>query len=143
MTALKITDTLSIPDKEMQFSYCCSGGPGGQNVNKVETGVHLRFNFRHSESLPPHCRARLEALADSRVGKDGTITIKAQRYRTREQNRDDALNRLAHMLRKAAAKPKVRHATRPTAGSRKLRLEEKKKRGQAKILRKKPTLTES
>lgn len=138
MTALKVTDSISIPDRELSFHYICSSGPGGQNVNKVATGVHLRFDFRHSAALPPHCRAALKTLGDSRIGKDGVITIKATRHRTQEMNRNDALNRLAHLLRKAAAKPKVRRPTRPTTTSRALRLDVKKKRGQIKKLRKSP-----
>ena len=132
MTALKVTDSISIPDRELSFHYICSSGPGGQNVNKVATGAHLRFDFRHSPTLPLRYKEGLEAWSDSRIGKDGVITIKANRYRTQEMNRNDALNRLAHLLRKAAAKPKARRPTRPTAASRKLRLDVKKKRGQAK-----------
>ena len=142
MAALKITDTISIPGKELNFHFFCSSGPGGQNVNKVATGVHLRFNFRHSETLPAHCRARLETMADSRVGKDGTITIKAQRYRSREQNRDDALLRLALLIRSAAKQLKKRRPSQPTAASQRLRVEVKKKRGQAKKMRRKPAVTD-
>jgi ribosome-associated protein len=138
MTALKITNSLSIPEKELSFHNIRSSGPGGQNVNKVATGVHLQFDFRRSPTLPRHCKESLEGFPDSRIGKNGVITIKAYRHRTRELNRNDALNRLAQLIRLAAVPRKTRRPTRPTAASRKLRLDMKKKRGETKKLRKRP-----
>jgi ribosome-associated protein len=136
MTALKITNSLSIPENELSFQYIRSSGPGGQNVNKVATGAHLRFDFRHSPTLPMRYKECLEALSDSRIGKDGVITIKANRHRTREMNRKDALDRLAHLIRTAALPKKPRRPTRPTMASRESRLDVKRKRGMTKKLRK-------
>ena len=138
MTALRISDSISIPEKELSFHYIRSGGPGGQNVNKVATGVHLQFDFRHSPTLPPNYREGLERMPDTRIGKDGVINIKANRHRTREMNRNDALNRLVQLIRTAAVPRKTRRPTRPTKASQELRLDVKKKRGQIKKLRKGP-----
>jgi ribosome-associated protein len=139
MTALKVTESISIPDRELILHYIRSGGPGGQNVNKVATGAHLRFDFRNSPTLPLRYKECLEALSDSRIGKNGVITIKANRHRTQEMNRNDALSRLAQLIRKAVIPRKSRRPTRPTTASRELRLDVKKKRGQAKKMRKGPT----
>jgi len=138
MTTLKVTESISTPGRELDFQYIRSGGPGGQNVNKVATGVHLRFDFRGSTALPARCKESLENLSDSRIGKDGVITIKAQRHRTQEMNRTDALNRLAHLIRQAMVPRKTRRPTRPSATSREQRLETKRKRGQIKKQRKNP-----
>jgi ribosome-associated protein len=143
MPVLKINDHISIPARELRFNYFSSSGPGGQNVNKVATGVHLRFAFLHSDSLSESCKARLGNLADSRIGKDGVITIKAQRHRTREMNRTDAVNRLANLIRAAAAPRKKRRPTRPTAASRNQRLESKRKRGHIKQKRQRPAADEN
>lgn len=139
MTALKIIEAVSIPERELWFHYVCSSGPGGQNVNKVATGVCLRFDFHRSTALPEYCRQRLKHLSDARISKDGVITIKADRHRTREMNRSDALNRLTHLIRSALARRKIRRPTRPTKASREQRLDVKKKRGQTKKKRKNPT----
>ncbi len=142
MTALEVTNSIAIPDRELIFHYIRSGGPGGQNVNKVATGAHLRFDYRNSPTLPLRYKECLEELSDSRIGKDGVITIKANRHRTQEMNRNDALNRLEQLIRKAVMPRKSRRPTRPTTASRESRLDVKKKRGQAKKLRKKPIFTD-
>lgn len=139
---LKISESLLIPKNELKFHYVCSGGPGGQNVNKVATGVHLQFDFRKSTALPQSYKNGLEALSDARISKDGVITIKANRFRTQEMNRNDAMNRLAHLLRSAVISRKSRRPTRPTNASRKRKLEMKKRRGLIKNQRKKPTVSD-
>ncbi|MBN1142182.1 MAG: aminoacyl-tRNA hydrolase [Deltaproteobacteria bacterium] len=129
---LKLSARLAIPDHELRLSYVRSGGPGGQNVNKVASAVLLQFNFRASPSLPEECKSLLENYPDSRIGKDGVITIRASRYRSQELNRQDALNRLATLIG-AALKPKTpRRPTKPTRTSLQKRLEAKKRRGQIK-----------
>ena len=111
-------------------------GAGGQNVNKVASAIHLRFNIFNS-SLPEHYRHRLLKLNDKRINKDGTIIIKAQRYRDQERNRQDALERLQLLIRRVIAKPKKRIPTKPTKASNRRRLESKTKHGRQKVLRRK------
>jgi ribosome-associated protein len=116
-----------------------ASGPGGQNVNKVETAVRLRFNAALSPSLPEPVRARLLRLAGARLTRDGVVIIEAQRYRTQERNRADALERLVDLIREAAAPPPPpRIKTKPTYGSKLRRLEGKKQRGDIKAMRGKP-----
>jgi ribosome-associated protein len=110
-------------------------GPGGQNVNKVSTAVQLKFDVRHSQSLPDDVRERLIALAGNRISADGVITIAAQRFRLQSRNRADALQRLIALIREATHKPTPRKATRPTRASRQRRLDSKKQRGQVKRAR--------
>jgi len=132
---LRINDHIAIDDSEIQESFIRSSGPGGQNVNKLATAVQLRFDVRHSPSLPYEVRARLERLAGRRLTRDGVLVITAQRHRTQERNRDDALARLIELIRAAAVRPIPRRPTRPTLGSKVRRLEVKKRRGGIKALR--------
>jgi ribosome-associated protein len=132
---LRITDQIAIDEREIEEQFVRSSGPGGQNVNKLETAVQLRFDVRHSPSLPEGVRLRLERLAGRRLTKDGVLVIIAQRHRTQERNRADAMDRLVELVREAAVTPKRRRPTRPTAGSQKRRLETKKRRGTIKGLR--------
>jgi len=126
---LKITDTIQIDEREIQFDYIRASGPGGQNVNKVATAVQLRFDIPTSSSLASDLKGRLLRLAGSRVNTDGVLLIEAKRFRTQEQNREDAIQRLSELVRRACEKPKVRHKTNPTRASKEERLKEKKQRG--------------
>ena len=132
---MEITPTLTIPDSELTFSFVRSSGPGGQNVNKVATATQLHFDVRNSPSLAAEVKERLVKLAGSRMTQDGVLVIEAKRYRTQEQNRVDALLRLAVLIEKATHRPRVRHATRPSLAARVKRVESKKKRGAVKKLR--------
>jgi ribosome-associated protein len=132
---IRITDTIAIDEGELEERFIRASGPGGQNVNKLATAVQLRFDVRSSPSLPDAVRARLERLAGSRLTKDGVLVITAQRHRTQERNRDDALGRLVELIRRAAVAPRPRRSTRPTAASRARRLEGKKRRSGIKSLR--------
>ena len=139
---IEFTDDINIPEKEITEDFIRSSGPGGQNVNKVSTAVQLRFDVRNSPSLPEGVRRRLIRLAGSRMTKDGILVIKAERHRTREQNRKDAINRLADLIVAAAKVPKYRVKTKPTPASRKRRLEIKQKRGQLKRQRGRVSLSD-
>jgi len=133
---IKITPDILLDEKEIKEEFIRSSGPGGQNVNKVSTAVQLRFDVRNSPSLPESIRRRLFRLGGSRITKDGVLVIKAERHRTREQNRRDAINRLADLITKASRVPKYRVKTKPTYASRQRRLNTKQKRGQIKKQRK-------
>ena len=130
---IPVTPRIALDEEELTEDFIRSSGPGGQNVNKVETAVQLRFDARHSPNLPDAVRARLETLAGHRLTKDGVIVITAQRHRTRERNREDALERLLALIREAAMPPPPpRRPTRPTLGSKKRRLEGKARRADVK-----------
>lgn len=133
---IKITDSISISEDELTERFTRSGGPGGQNVNKVSTAVTLRFDALNSPNLPEPVRARLLVYAGQKATNDGVIIIDAQRFRTRELNRKDAFDRLAELIRKAARPPKPRKKTRPTLASRERKLNEKKARAKTKVSRK-------
>lgn len=135
---MKINDTLSIGEDELEESFIRASGPGGQNVNKVSSAVQLRFNARRSPSLPERVRRRLETLAGARLTKEGVVVITAERHRTQEANRRDARDRLAALIADAARPPKFRVPTRPGKAARKRRTDNKKKRGALKRQRSGP-----
>ncbi len=129
---LVITADVSIPDEEFEWKFIRSSGPGGQNVNKVASAVQLRFLLHRNVSLPTSARNRLRRLAGQRLIDDGSILISARSERSQEQNRRDALERLAELIRAALIEPKIRKKTRPTLGSKERRIESKKRRGTTK-----------
>jgi len=130
-----ITHNLSIHEDELDWAFIRSPGPGGQNVNKVASAVQLRFNIETS-SLPDDVKKRLLRQLSSRLTQKGEVIIHAHHYRSQQRNRDDAMERLIELIRKAASPPKVRKATRPTLASRQKRLESKNHRSKIKSLRK-------
>ena len=132
---IRITDRISIEERELEERFVRASGPGGQNVNKLSSAVQLRFDVRRSPSLSPDVRARLEQLAGRRLTRDGVIVIMAQRHRTQERNRQDALDRLVELIRNASVAPTPRRPTRPTRGSKERRLATKKNRSGIKSLR--------
>ena len=134
---IRITPDIAIHEKELTFEFIRASGPGGQNVNKVSTAVLLRFDVRASGGIPPEVKPRLKPLAGKRMTGDGTLVIKAHRFRKQEQNRQDAVERLVRLLQAAAVKPKRRIKTRPTKAAKERKLGAKKHRGRLKKLRKK------
>lgn len=132
---IPITRDIAIDESELQEEFIRASGPGGQNVNKVATAVQLRFDVRHSHSLPAHVRERLIRLAGRRVTADGVLIIQAQRFRTQDQNREDARERLLAMIRQAAIRPKPRRKTKPSRAAKERRIESKKMKSRIKLLR--------
>ena len=139
---IQITTDIAIDEREIEESFVRASGPGGQNVNKLSTAVQLRFDVRRSPSLPEDVRARVERLAGRRLTQEGVLIITAQRHRTQERNRKDALERLVELLRRAAERPTPRRLTKPTAGARRRRLEAKSRRAGIKKLRTTPPAVE-
>lgn len=133
---LEISNNVFIPDNEIDISAIRAQGAGGQNVNKVSSAIHLRFDINAS-SLPEFYKQRLLNLRDKRISKDGVIIIKAQKYRTQEKNREDAFERLREMIKQVSVVQKIRHPTKPTKGSQQRRMDSKAKRSKTKSLRSK------
>ena len=131
---LYISSHITIPDAEIDIHAMRAQGAGGQNVNKVSSAIHLQFDVAAS-SLPPFYKEELLKLKDHRISEEGVVTIKAQQYRSQEQNREDALARLSKLIQSVAIPRKKRRATKPTKGSKERRLESKTKRGKLKTLR--------
>jgi ribosome-associated protein len=138
MNALQITSRISIPLSEIEMTAIRSQGAGGQNINKVATGIHLRFAIRGS-SLPENLQQRLLELPDHRISNDGVIIIKSQQTRSQEQNRQNALLLLQQLIKSALITPKIRKATKPSRSAKEKRLQQKNRRGQTKAMRKKIT----
>jgi len=135
---LEITPSFSIDERELQFEYIRASGPGGQNVNKVATAVQLRFDILDSPSLASDLKRRLIHLSGHRVNSDGILILEAKRFRTQEQNRQDATQRFVELVRKALIPPKPRRKTKPSAASKEKRLKAKKVKGATKRLRSTP-----
>jgi ribosome-associated protein len=135
---LQISNTVSIPEREIEISAVRSQGAGGQNVNKVATAIHLRFDIGAS-SLPDRYKERLLKLNDHRITSEGVVVIKAQEHRSQEQNREEALQRLQNLIKSAVVVPKPRKPSKPTRSSQKKRLDSKSKRSQIKTMRGKVT----
>jgi ribosome-associated protein len=134
---LYISESLAIPDDEIDMSAIRAQGAGGQNVNKVSSAIHLRFDI-HASSLPEWCKEKLLAMNDQRISQDGVVIIKAQNFRTQEKNRADALARLTELIKVATKPKKIRRPTKPTRAARQRRVDNKTHRGKIKSLRNKP-----
>ena len=129
---IRVSDAIELSEREVEIAYASASGPGGQNVNRVATAAHLRFDAAGSPSLPDDVKRRLRSVAGKRLTSDGVLIIKAQRFRTRERNREDALDRLVRLIARAEHGPRSRRPTEPTPGSVERRLEEKRRRGRTK-----------
>jgi ribosome-associated protein len=129
---LEVTPSIKIGESELHFDFVRASGPGGQNVNKVASAVQLHFDVRNSPSLEPEVKERLIKLAGSRMTSDGVLVIEAKRYRSQDQNREDAVKRLVALIQKALQEPAARKPSRPGRGARQKRLNEKKRRGELK-----------
>jgi ribosome-associated protein len=132
---IKVTPLLEIDEHEIDYDFTHASGPGGQNVNKVSSAVQLRFNVRETLSIPADAKERLIKLAGKHMTTDGTLIIEAKRYRSQERNRQAALERLIRLIQQAIEPPKPRHKTKPTRASVERRLEDKRKRGEVKRMR--------
>ncbi len=131
---LIISSSVSIPENELEISAIRSQGSGGQNVNKVSSAIHLRFDVRAS-SLPEYYKQALSQVKDQRINKDGVVVIKAQTHRTQEKNKQEALDRLVDLIKRAGVQPKNRRATKPSRSSQRKRMDKKTNRGKTKALR--------
>ena len=136
---IRITPSIAIDEREIEEEFIRSSGPGGQHVNKVATAVKLRFDVVHSPSLSEEVRGRLIRLAGRRITEDGVIVLDARRFRSQERNRQDARDRLAALIRKAAERPQTRRKTHPSGSSREHRLENKRRRAAIKRTRQAPS----
>jgi ribosome-associated protein len=132
---IRVTPAIGIDESELHFDFVRSSGPGGQNVNKVATAVQLRFDAAHSPSLSEEVRRRLVRIAGKKVTTEGVLVITARRHRTQQKNRDDAVNRLVELVRRASVVPKARRKTRPTRASKQRRLVEKRWKSETKRTR--------
>jgi len=132
---IQITPAIEIDEGEIQFEFIRASGPGGQKVNKVATAVQLRFDAANSPSLPDEVRQRLIRLAGKRMTEDGVLMIHARRFRSQDRNRQDAIDRLVALIRKASVQPKSRLKTKPTIASKERRLEAKRRRSKTKRIR--------
>ena len=139
---IHITPTIAIDESEIHYEFIRASGPGGQNVNKVSTAVQLRFDVGTSPSLPDDVRERLIHLAGRRITEDGILIIDARRFRTQDRNRQDGINRLVGLIRKATQRPKRRLKTSPTRVSKMRRIEAKRRRSETKHMRRPVTLSE-
>lgn len=137
---IQVTDTIRIPRSELTFQFSRSGGPGGQNVNKVNTRVQMRWNVEETEALPEEVRMRLKTLQRRRVNNKGELMIAGQRHRDQARNIEDCLAKLQEMVAEAAVKPRRRRPTKPTAGARRRRLQAKRERSEKKQRRRPPRL---
>lgn len=132
---IPVTQSIAIDESELDFEFVQAGGPGGQHVNKTSTAVQLRWDVRHSPSIPEPVRQRLLRLAANRITKEGELVIEAREHRSQDRNRAEALQRLAELVRRAARRPKKRCPTKPTRASKERRLSQKRRHGEKKQLR--------
>jgi ribosome-associated protein len=132
---IPIDHGIAIDENELDFEFVLAGGPGGQHVNKSSTAVQLRWDVRHSPSLPESVRQRVMRIAANRITKEGELIIEAREFRSQDRNRSEAIQRLAELVRRAAHRPKKRRSTRPTRASKERRLSQKRRHGEKKQLR--------